>query len=304
MRVLVTGAAGYVGRAVVEALTAAGHEPVALVHSHRNGLPGGVEVRAGDLEQPASLVQALDGIEAVCHLAGLTRARESWEHPLRYFAVNTSGTINLLAAMETVGVDRIVFSSTGSIYGAPERQPMGEDLPDDPPHPYAVSKLAAEHALEWQARAGRLSVTVLRLFNVAGRLDPDTTRIVPRVLAAARGEALRVNGDGTAVRDFLHVDDAAAAFVAALDRGPAAGDARRYNIGRGIGASVMEVVAAVEEVTGQPLSVERRPPAAEPARLICDLSRALTELAWKPRQSDLRALVRHAWEAYMGSQRI
>lgn len=297
MRVLVTGAAGYVGRAVVVALAAAGQEPVALVHSHSDGLPVGVEVRAADLTDPGSLAGSVVGFDAVCHLAGATRARESWEQPGRYFSVNTAGTIALLTAMEAAGVQRIVFASTGSIYGTPERQPMDESLPDDPPHPYAGSKLAAEQAVEWQARAGGLGVTVLRLFNVAGRLDPDSTRIVPRVLAAVDGTDLQVNGDGTAVRDFLHVDDAAAAFVAALERAVPVGEARRYNIGHGVGSSVMDVVAAAEQVTGRVVRVEHRPPAPEPATLVCDPSRAIAELDWKPRHSDLATIIADAWAA-------
>lgn len=113
-------------------------------------------------------------------MAGVTRARESWQQPMRHFAVNTAGTVDLLTAMETASVRPVVFASTGSIYDAPDQQPLAETLLDDPPHPYAGSKLAAERAIKWQARSGKLSRTILRMFNVAGRLDLDTTRIIPR----------------------------------------------------------------------------------------------------------------------------
>ena len=297
MRVLVTGAGGYIGRAVVEALRQAGHEPVAMLRSERSRLPVGVEIRTSDLLVADTLVKALRDVDAVCHLAGLTRARESWEQPLRYFAVNVTGTVGLLEAMAARGVNILVFASTGSIYGTPESQPMGEDLPDAPPHPYAASKQAAESVIEWQARASGIGALALRLFNVAAGADPDPTRIVPRVLAAAAGQSpsVEVNGDGSAVRDFLHVDDAARAFVAALDSHAEVGQFRRYNIGSGTGASVLDVVAAAERVTGRSVPIVHRPPAAEPQALVCDPSRAAAELGWKPRRSDLDTIVQDAW---------
>jgi UDP-glucose 4-epimerase len=200
--------------------------------------------RVADLLDESGLRDALRGVQAVCHLAGLTRARESTVDPLRYFRVNTGGAIALLDAMAATGVARIVFASTGSIYGTPERQPMTERLPDAPPHPYAASKLAAESAISAQARTGRLSATVLRLTNVAGGADPDPTRLIPRAFAAAvNASALEVNGDGSTVRDYLHVVDAAAAFVACVDNPPPDGF-RRYIIGSGHGSSVRDVVAA------------------------------------------------------------
>src|SRR5262245_12380900 len=158
VRVLVTGANGYLGRATVAALGAAGHEPIALV---RTTYPTcGVAMRTADLLDESALRQALSGVDAVCHLAGLTRARQSFVDPLTYFRVNAGGTVNLLSAMATCGVPRIVFASTASIYGTPDRQPMTELTPDAPPHPYAASKLAAEYAIRAQASAAGLSAVV------------------------------------------------------------------------------------------------------------------------------------------------
>ncbi|MFE7746041.1 NAD-dependent epimerase/dehydratase family protein [Nocardia sp. NPDC057455] len=290
MRVLVTGANGYLGQAVVNLLGRAGHEPIAMVRESVS--PSHAAARVADLLDDAALREALDGVEAVCHLAGLTRARESAAEPLRYFRVNTGGTVALLEAMSAAGVSRIVFASTGSIYGTPVRQPMTESLPDAPPHPYAASKLAAEWAIHAYAGTGRLSATVLRLMNVASGADPDPTRLIPRTFAAAlNGSALEVNGDGSAVRDYLHIDDAAAAFVACLERTPP-GEFGRYIVGSGRGSSILEVVAAVERRTGRRIQLIHRPPAPEPAALISDPAKAASELGWFPRHSDLESIVR------------
>ncbi|MFI9412747.1 NAD-dependent epimerase/dehydratase family protein [Nocardia gamkensis] len=290
MRVLVTGANGYLGRAVVHLLSRAGHEPIAMVRKRIS--PSRTAARVADLLDDAALREALDGVEAVCHLAGLTRARESMTEPLRYFRVNTGGTVALLEAMAAAGVSRIVFASTGSIYGTPEIQPMTESLPDAPPHPYAASKLAAEWSLHAQSGAGRLSAAVLRLMNVAGGADPDPTRLIPRTFAAAlNGSALEVNGDGSAVRDYLHIDDAAAAFVACLEQTPPGGF-ERYLIGSGQGSSILDVVAAVEQQTGRRIQLIHRPSAPEPAALVSDPAKAAAELGWHPRHSELASIVR------------
>ncbi|MFI9633138.1 NAD-dependent epimerase/dehydratase family protein [Nocardia sp. NPDC051929] len=290
MRVLVTGANGYLGQAVVKLLAGAGHEPIAMVRDC--GSPLRAPTRVADLLDEDGLRKAVDGVEAVCHLGGLTRARESAADPLRYFRVNTGGTVALLDAMAAAGISRLVFASTGSIYGTPERQPMTERLPDAPPHPYAASKLAAEWAIGAQAGTGRLSATVLRLMNVAGGADPDPTRLIPRAFAAARnGSALEVNGDGSAVRDYLHIDDAAAAFVAGIENMPPKGEFRRFLIGSGRGSSILDVVAAVERRTGRRIQLIHRPPAPEPAALISDPAKAMAELPWRPAQSDLETIV-------------
>jgi nucleoside-diphosphate-sugar epimerase len=298
VRVLVTGAAGYVGGAVVRALLAAGYDPVAMTHRVGVGVPDGVEQRTADLLDPGQVRAAVQGVDAVCHLAALTRARDSWDAPLDYYSVNVTGTLHLLGAMGEASVGTLVFASTASIYGTPEQQPMAESLPDNPPHPYAGSKAAAESITAWEARRAGLSAMVLRLFNAAGGRDPDSTRIVPRVIAsAADGTAFAVNGDGSAVRDYMHVDDAAAAFVAALKNPVAPGTTRTFNIGSGVATSVMDVIGAAERATGRRIEVEHRPSAAEPRELVCQPARARAELDWRARRSDLDAILADAWNA-------
>ncbi|MFE2996251.1 NAD-dependent epimerase/dehydratase family protein [Nocardia sp. NPDC059246] len=292
MRVLVTGANGYLGRAVVEALHSAGHEPVAMVRAQGRAIPGAADVRVADLLDDKAVRNAVDGVDAICHLAGLTRARESVDEPLRYFRVNTAGTLSVLEAMVDAGVRRIVFASTGAIYGTPDVQPMTEDLGDAPPHPYAGSKLAAELAIEAVAGSGELAAVIVRLSNIAGGADGDSSRLIPRVLtAASEHSALIVNGDGTAVRDYLHVMDAARAFVACIEHLPPIGTATRYNIGSGQGTSVLDVVAAVERITGRPVALQHRSAAAEPAVLINDPTKAMAEIGWKPTHSDIDDIV-------------
>lgn len=304
MKVLVTGGTGYVGRAVVRALIGNGHDPVVLARrSQPAALQDGCEIRYADITDLDATTRALAGVDAICHLAGLTRVRDSWSAAAEYFRVNVGGTATLLSSASPSasrgGVRRFVFASTAAVYGAPEQQPMSEALPLDPPHPYAASKVAAEQTIEWQARTGEVGAVVLRLFNVAGASDPDPTRIVPRVLAHLDGEtaSLQVNGDGTATRDYLHVDDAASAFAHAVEAAAPPGEVHHYNIGSGFGTSINDIIAAAERVTGRKANVVHGPPAPEAPALVCDPTRAITELNWKPHRSDLTRILTDAWQA-------
>ncbi|WP_396448934.1 NAD-dependent epimerase/dehydratase family protein [Actinomadura sp.] len=298
MRVLVTGAAGYIGYAVGRRLVAAGHEVDGLVRRDA-ALPDGVRPVRGDLLDPDGLPRG--PYDGVCHLAALTRVRESFEQPLPYFAANVQGTVNLL---EAVAADRIVLGSTAAVYGAPERQPIPESEAPAPASPYGASKLAAEHAVRWHARTGAAGAVVLRTFNVAGsvdgRTDPDETRLIPKALAVAAGRAphIELNGEGLAVREYLHVDDLAAAYVRALEA-VRPGEDRVYNVGSGAGAAVREVVAAVEQVTGRPVPARRRPARPEAPVLVCDAAAIRAELGWRPERSALPEIIAGSWDALL-----
>jgi UDP-glucose 4-epimerase len=308
MRVLVTGAFGFVGTAVVSRLAKAGCQVVALTHREAGAvLPKteAVEVVHGNVLQADDMAKAVHGVDAICHLAALTRVRESFDQPEQYHAVNVDGTRTLLdAAMSETrrrGVPlRWVQASTAAVYGVPERQPIAEDAPPSPTNPYGESKLAADSLL-LNHGAEALGVVVLRAFNVAGavngRADDDLTRIIPKAIAVARGvaELLQVNGDGSAVRDFVHVDDLASAFEAALSVATP-GCREVLNIGA-TGATVAQIIATVEEVSGRRLRVEHLPPKPEPPTLLADTARARHVLGWSPEHSDLLQIIRDAWAA-------
>ena len=312
MRILVTGGAGYIGSVIVSRLTARGHHVVVyddLSRGHRAAVAGGVPLVDGDVRDADAVRDALleGGCEAVVHMAALAEVAESVAEPARYRSVNVDGTAAVLAAARAADVDRLVFSSTAAVYGAPQRTPIDEDDALAPTNPYGETKLAAEELL-WQAteRDG-LGATALRYFNACGAdgacgedHDPES-HLVPLALRAARdGTPIRVFGedyptpDGTCVRDYVHVADLADAHIAALEALPAVQGA--FNLGTGSGDSVRAVLDAVEEVTGSTLRRESAPRrSGDPAVLVAGNRRAAERLGWRPRRS-LADAVADAWE--------
>jgi UDP-glucose 4-epimerase len=316
MRVLVTGAAGYVGYAVGRCLVAAGHDVAGLVRRpvQVKDLPDDVVPVVADLLDQGNLRAALrtfvrkqlgGPIEGVCHLAALVRVRDSFAEPLRFFATNVHGTVNLLGALPEPA--RIVLGSTAAVYGAPDVQPITEAQRPAPTNPYGASKLAAEEALRYYVQARAAGSVVLRAFNVAGsvdgRPDPDDTRLIPCALEVAAGRLphLVINGDGSAVREYVHVDDLAGAYVLALESGLDEGH-RVYNVGSGTGISVHDVVTTVTEVTGRPVPTVNNPPKPEPPLLMADSSAIRDELGWIPVRSDLRQIIADSWAALSTSR--
>jgi UDP-glucose 4-epimerase len=316
VRVLVTGAAGFVGGIVADQLAAAGHQVTALVRDEGVGPPpldARVAIVTADLLTPPELTAAgvEEGYEAVCHLAALTRVRESVGDPLRYHEVNVAGTLNLLLALER-GTRRhgiapvVVFGSSCAVYGAGELTPIPESAPTAPLHPYGASKLSAERLVLDQARTGRIGAVVLRAFNVAGatpgHADPDRSRIVPAALEVVAGlrDVFGINGDGGTVREYVHVADMADAYRAALEA-VEPGETRVYNVGSGIGVSITEVLDAVERVTGRTVARVRRPAVAEARVLVADSSLIRAELGWRSDRSRIDRIVADAWAEMTGS---
>jgi UDP-glucose 4-epimerase len=228
--------------------------------------------------------------------------RESRTDPLGYWQTNVGGTLALLHAMNATGTRRLVLASTCGVYGDQAGQPINESAPTAPTSPYGTSKLAADNAAMDLAGAGAIGAISLRAFNISGALpghpDPDETRLIPRMMAVQRRTApeLVVNGDGDAIRDFVHVADMAQAFALALDACEL-GAARVYNIGSGRATRVRDVISMVEQVTGQPVARRHVPPAPEPQELLADSKAIQADLGWNPRRSDLREIIEDAWTA-------
>ena len=302
MRVLVTGAAGFVGYAVAALLVEHGHQVMGLTRSQASALPTGVQRLHGDLRRPQTLPQALADINAVCHLAGLTKVRESRTDPLDYWRTNVGGALAILDKLASAPGGRVVLASTCAVYGEQAEQPISETAAVAPTSPYGTSKLAADQAAADLAATGAIGAISLRAFNVAGALpehpDRDTTRLIPQLLAVQQGQVseLVVNGDGTAVRDFVHVADMATAFLLAL-RACEPGTWRAYNVGSGRPSTVHEVITTAEAVTGRPVPRRHTTAAHEPATLWADSTRLQSELGWRPERSSLPEIISAAWTA-------
>jgi UDP-glucose 4-epimerase len=310
MRVLVTGAFGFIGTAVVRRLSLAGHDVVALTHQPR-GTPVSAslasEVVYADILDARAIRSAVPSLDAVCHLAGLSRVRESFDRPAEYQQVNAAGTRILVDALKAEGEKSgepvaFVQASTHAVYGAPKHQPIAEDTALEPTSPYGQSKAEAEDTVAVATGTGALGAVCLRLFNVAGatagRTDTDQTHIIPRTLAVAAGRVthLGLNGDGRAIRDFVHVEDVAAAFLLAL-KACRRGAFAVYNVGS-TAASMLDVIAAAEQVTGRVVPVVHNPPKAEPTVIVADTTRINRELSWMPEYSSLSQIISDAWEIF------
>jgi UDP-glucose 4-epimerase len=296
VRVVVTGAGGFVGTAVSHALLARGDDVVGLARDPARLAPG-VRRLTGSVLDPDVVATALRDADAVCHLAARVRVRETLSGT---GAPTLDGTRTVLAA--AAPDVRVVTTSTCAVH-APADVPIDEDAPLAPAHPYAASKLAADLLARDVALAGGPGVVCLRAFNVAGavagRGDEDRTRVVPALLATAAGERARftVNGDGSAVRDLVHVADLADGVVAALGLAEP-GTWRVLTVGSGRPTSVAELVDVVADVTGRPVPVHHGDPVDEPSRLVADPTRARVELGWSAPRSSPERIVADAWAAF------
>lgn len=306
MRILVTGATGFLGHAVTTALADRGHLVITLSRDTSDVPSESTQHVRADVRSSADLIDVVAEVDGVCHLAALARVRDSFSNPLDYWRTNVGGTLNVLEALTQSATPdtpkRLVLASTGAVYGAPEGQPISEDQPLSPGNPYAATKLAADLAASHVAATGVIGAVSLRAFNIAGassgHADRDLTRLIPKILAVQAGhsEDFIINGDGSAVRDFVHVDDMADAFAQAIDFCDA-GDWRAFNIGSGRRATIREVVSVAEDVTGRPVQVRHAPSANEPRVLVADASRAMAELNWRPERSSLTRIISDAWQA-------
>ncbi|MGE0820270.1 MAG: UDP-glucose 4-epimerase GalE [Candidatus Nanopelagicales bacterium] len=319
---VVTGGAGYIGSHVVAAFAAEGIPSIVLddLNSGRTAfVPDGVELHHGSITDAPAVAEVLrrPGVEGVVHVAALKYAGVSVREPLDSYRVNVEGTRILLDECLKAGVRNVVFSSSAAVFGTPDTDLVTEDTPKNPESPYGESKLIGEWLLRDVARAAELNGdrpfrhTSLRYFNVVGSGIPTVYDVSPHNLfpillaAVTEGRTPTVFGDdyatpdGSCVRDYIHVADVASAHVAAA-RALAAGRdiAPAYNLGRGEGVSVKEIIAAVADVIGRPVSYDvgpRRP--GDPARIVTSSERAQADLGWTA-QYDLHEMVQSAWDAW------
>jgi len=330
MKILVTGGAGYIGGTVAGLLAERSHQAVVidnLSHGRRDLLPAGVEFVEGDLADLALLENLFiaaksqgEPFDGVLHFAALIEAGESMVHPEIYFRNNTACTLTLLEAMLAHGPRRLVFSSTAAVYGEPETVPIQEDARLRPTNAYGESKLLVEQMLRWMQQIHGLRSASLRYFNVAGAPEDSDgsvprgeahepeSHLIPLVLDVALGRraSIKIFGedyptpDGTCIRDYIHVSDLADAHLLALDalESEAAAQQRLvFNLGNGQGFSVREVIESARRVTGHPIPAEvlpRRP--GDPAVLVASSEKAIRELGWKPKHTQLDDILRTAWD--------
>ncbi|MFP4199212.1 MAG: UDP-glucose 4-epimerase GalE, partial [Halanaerobium sp.] len=317
MNILVTGGAGYIGSHVLKALLKEGHQVVTfdnLQKGHREAVTGGKFIE-GDLADQKLLNKVMqeNKIEGVIHLAADSLVGESMENPGKYYRNNFASGINLLEAMVKNNVKNIVFSSTAAVYGEPDQIPIKEDNQTEPTNTYGESKLFFEKALKRYDDIYGLKFVSLRYFNAAGA-DPEgeigeahdpETHLIPIVLQTALGirDKIYIFGDdyptrdGSCIRDYIHVNDLAAAHVLAVEALADGKESSIYNLGNGEGYSVKEVINTVKEVTGVDFEVEvseRR--AGDPAVLIASSDKIQKELNWQPEYPELEKIISTAWQ--------
>jgi len=314
--ILVTGGAGYIGSHTVHLLLEQGYEVTVadnLSKGYRHNVPDGrlFEVDIADTDGIVGLIERRR-CDAVIHFAAFIAVGESMREPGKYFANNTAGSLSLLSAMVRTGVNRIVFSSTAAVYGTPPTVPILEDFPIQPVSPYGESKVMVESLLKWFDAIHAVRSVALRYFNACGA-DPGgalgeqhepETHLIPLLFHAIQtGKPVTVFGedyetpDGTCVRDYIHVNDLAQAHILAVEHLAAGGVSGAFNVGTGTGHSVREVIQAVEEVTGQKVPYVVGPRReGDPPSLVASSDKLKGTLGWKPRYTDLRPIIQHAWD--------
>jgi UDP-glucose 4-epimerase len=315
-RILVTGGAGYIGSFIVRALSLKGHEPIVydnMEEGHRRAVPD-AELVVGDLADADKLYDTLKRYEvsSVIHMAAYCLVGESQRQPLKYYRNNICNGLNLVEAMDSLGIRTLVFSSTAAVYGEPSSVPISENSPTHPTNVYGETKLHYERILRGCQSAYGLRYVTLRYFNAAGADRDGTlgedhqqeTHLIPLVLRAAVDEGAPVmvfgtdypTSDGTCIRDYIHVEDLANAHVLALEALHDGLQSATYNLGSGTGYSVMEVLDTATHVTGKRISWvrERRRP-GDPAVLVASSDRIRHELGWDTQCSDLSDIIGTAW---------
>jgi UDP-glucose 4-epimerase len=318
-KILVTGGAGYIGSITAWHLLRRGFEVLVaddLSRGHRHNVPPEI-LNVVRLQDTAALTELLQGVDAVVHFAAYIAVGESTREPELYFSNNVAGSLSLFEAMARANVKRLVFSSTAAVYGEPPQSPIPEDSPFAPVSPYGQSKAMVESVMSDLDKYRGLRSVVLRYFNACGaepeanlgeQHDPETHLIPLLFRAAISGEPIKIFGDdyptpdGTCVRDYIHVGDLASAHLAALDHLLAGGSSQQFNVGTGTGNTVMEVLRAVEQISGHKVPYEIAPRReGDSPSLVANSQKLKSQLNWTPRRSDLNQIVSDAWTFFRQS---
>ncbi len=324
MKVLVLGGAGYIGSHTVYTLIERGYE-VVIVDNLQTGFECLIHPEAtfykGDLRDKAFLtdVFARENIDGVIHFAANSLVGESMQKPLKYYDNNVYGTQVLLEVMQEAGVKDIVFSSTAATYGDAKKMPIEEGDVTAPTNTYGETKLTMEKMMKWCDVAYGMKYVALRYFNACGahpngligEMHNPETHLIPLVLQVPLGkrEYISVFGDdydtpdGTCIRDYIHVLDLADAHIRALEYLKAGNESNVFNLGNGVGFSVLEIIDAASDVVGTPIhkKMEARR-AGDPARLIASNVKAKEVLGWDPAWTDVKAIIESAWNFHKGQK--
>ncbi len=316
MKILVTGGAGYIGSHMTRMLVRRGYEPIVLdtfEFGHREALPPQATVIQGNVGD-APLIKkifAQNSINGVLHFAGYIRVEESVRVPIKYMKNNVIAPVSLLEGMKEAGVKHIIFSSTAAVYGNPVTLLISEDHKKEPVSPYGLSKWAFEELLWVYDRSAGIKSIALRYFNAAGaaldgthgEMHAEESHLIPLACAAAlvKRNEFMIYGtdyktqDGTAIRDYIHIEDLCEAHILALEALFSGHRSDVYNVGTGHGISVQEVVNVVKDIAGKAFTVrksDRR--SGDAAVLVSDPKRIMQEFGWKPKYSDIRTIIQSA----------
>ncbi len=315
-KVMVTGGAGYIGSVTAHLLKRRGYGVVIvddLSRGHEHNVQG-LPFHKMHLSETGAVSDVLsrERVDAVIHFAAHSMVGESTKKPELYFLNNDGGSASLLTAMIQANVKRLVFSSTAAVYGTPKIVPIPEDLPFDPVNPYGESKVLVEKMLKWMDLCTGLRSIALRYFNACGA-DPESglgeehepeTHLIPLLLrAVVSGKPITIFGDdydtpdGTCIRDYVHVNDLAEAHVAAIEKLLAGGASDVFNVGTGAGQSVLQVLRAVEQVTGRKVPHEIGPRReGDPPSLVANSDKLKRTLGWRPKFPEIIGIVATAWQ--------
>ena len=298
MKTLITGVAGFLGSALAQKLIEDGHHVLGLDDlstGKEENIPPGLNFELGDMLDRPKLWTVLQDVECVYHLAARVAVQESILYPREYNSTNVGGTVSVMEAMRDVGVKRVVFTSSGAVYGGQQEQPLNEDLRPSPDSPYAVSKLSAEYYVKTIGKLWGIETITLRIFNAYGpgqRLTADHPPVIPNFLKQAVHQGtLVIHNSGTQTRDFVYLDDVVDALITASTASEV--DGKTINIGSGKETSIVDLAERIMDLTGAKTETIYNPKAkGGVSRMRADISRAKTLLGYQPKTTLSNGLIK------------